>query len=147
MEYFRFSMDKLKLWVVPQHVQMWFSILAFSHFWAVLVSIYSALEFHSCGNSVYSGSQTFSFLLVIILNGSKVIRLLNKQQPPCWGVMRFLQLPQLLIPAYWLFQLQWCLPLPSSGLSRNLLRSFYNVSIRFGITFLSRTWFISLSVL
>lgn len=36
--------------------------LAFWHFWAVLVSIYSALEFHSCGNSVYSGSRSI-FLL------------------------------------------------------------------------------------
>ena len=61
-----------------------------------------------------------------------MIRLLKKQQPPCWSVMRFLQLPQLLIPAYWLFQLQWCLPLPSSCLSRNLLRSFYNASAEHG---------------
>lgn len=44
--------------------------LAFWHFWAVLVSIYSALEFHSCRNSVYSGSQSI-FLLVIILKWLK----------------------------------------------------------------------------
>ena len=36
--------------------------LAFWHFWAVLVSIYSALEFHSCGNSVCTHSQSI-FLL------------------------------------------------------------------------------------